>query len=535
MGFGMDAKRVLVTDNLSSKGIEIFKKTPGIETVVDHEITAERLKEIIGQFDALVIRSRTKVTADIIEAAGRLKVIGRAGSGLDNVDVPSATKRGIAVMNTPGGNTVTTAEHALALLLAMTRNIPQATASMKEGKWEKKRFQGRELFNKTLGVIGMGNIGTVVADRAKGLKMNVIVHDPFLTPERARRREVELVGLDELFARSDYITIHVPLNETTHHLIDAEAFSKMKNGVMIVHCARGGIVDEEALLEALRSGKVRGAALDVFEKEPPGKTPLIEMDNVICTPHLGASTEEAQVNVAVAVAEQIVDYLLHGIIRNTVNVPAVSPEMVSVLRPYLALAERLGSLYSQMYKEPIKEVVLDYTGELAEYDTRPLTVAALKGLLTPIREAQSVNYINAPVIAEELGIRISESRARRETNAASKISLTVRTGAQQTVLAGAVFGPEGPPRLVRLNDYLFEAFLEGHILVMENLDRPGIIGAIGLLLGENNINIASFHLGREKAGGKAVAFINVDTPLSKDVLKKASQLPHILSVKQITL
>ncbi len=531
----MENKRVLVTDNLSQKGIEVFKKTPGIETVVDHEISSEQLQETIGQFDALVIRSRTKVTADIIDAADRLKVIGRAGSGLDNVDITAATKRGIAVMNTPGGNTITTAEHALALLLALSRNIPQATASMKAGKWEKKKFQGRELFNKTLGIIGMGNIGTVVADRAKGLKMNVIVYDPFVTPERARRKEVELVSLDELYARSDYITIHVPLNEDTRHMINAEAFSKMKDGVMIVHCARGGIVDETALLEALRSGKVRGAALDVFEKEPPGKHPLLEMENVIATPHLGASTEEAQVNVAVAIAEQIVDYLLRGIIRNTVNVPPVSPEMAKVLRPYLNLAERLGSLYSQMYKEPIKEAVIEYTGDLADYDTRPLTVAVLKGLLEPVLEAQSVNYINAPVIAEELGIRTSETRTRREINAGSKIALTVRTATQETLLAGAVFGAEGPPRLVRLNNYIFEAILEGQILVMENLDRPGIVGAIGCLLGENAINIASFHLGREKAGGRAVAFINVDHPVPKELLKKALQLPNVLSVKQITL
>jgi len=531
----MADKKVLVTDNLSAKGIQIFKKAPGIETVVDNEISAERLKETIGQFDALVIRSRTKVTADIINAGDRLKVVGRAGTGLDNVDVKAATKRGIAVMNTPGGNTITTAEHALSLLLALSRNIPQATASMKAGKWEKKKFEGRELFNKTLGVIGMGNIGSVVADRGKGLKMNVIVYDPYVTPERAGKKEVELVSLDELLARSDYITIHTPLNKDTRHLINGEAFSKMKDGVMLIQCARGGIVDEEALLVALRSGKVKGAALDVFEKEPPGQHPLLEMENVICTPHLGASTEEAQENVAIAVAEQIVDYLLKGIIRNAANVPSVSPEMIAVLKPYLCLSENLGSLYSQMHKEPIKEVGVDYTGELAEYDTRPLTVAILKGLMDPVLEVESVNYINAPLIAEELGITICESKTRRDVNFTNKISLTVRTASQETLLVGAIFGAEGPPRLVRMNNYLFEAFLEGTILVMENVDRPGTIGAIGVLLGENKINIARFHLGREKEGGKAVAFINVDNPVSDEVLKKASQLPNILSVRQITL
>jgi D-3-phosphoglycerate dehydrogenase len=531
----MADKRVLVTDSLSAKGIEIFKKTAGIETVVDHEISPEKLKETIGQFDALVIRSRTKVTANIINAGDRLKVVGRAGSGLDNVDVQAATKRGIAVMNTPGGNTITTAEHALCLLLALSRHIPQATASIKAGKWEKKKFEGRELFNKTLGIIGMGNIGSVVADRAKGLKMNVIAYDPYLTPERAHKKEVELVSLDELLARSDYITVHTPLNKDTRHLINGEAFSKMKDGVMIINCARGGILDEEALLEALRSGKVKGAALDVFEKEPPGEHPLLGMDNVICTPHLGASTEEAQENVAIAVAEQIVDYLVKGVIRNAVNVPSVSPEMIGILGPYLRLSENLGSLYSQMYKEPIREVVVNYTGELAEYDNQPLTVALLKGLMDPVREQQTINYINAPLIAEELGITISESRTRRDVNYTNKISLTVRTASHETLLVGAVFGTEGTPRLVRMNNYLFETFLEGTILVMENEDRPGTVGAIGVLLGENNINIARFNLGRDKEGGKAIAFINIDNPVSQKVLKKASQLPNILSVRQITL
>jgi len=526
--------RVLVTDNLSPRAVEIFQKAGGIETVVDNEISAEGLMKSLKDFDALVVRSRTKVTAQLIEKADRLKVIGRAGSGLDNIDAAAATKRGIAVMNTPGGNTVTTAEHALSLLFALTRSVPQATASVKAGKWEKNKFQGRELFNKTLGIIGYGNIGSVVADRAKGMMMNVIIHDPFVTEDVARKKGIESVSLDELLKRSDYITVHTPLNKSTRHLINAAAFAKMKDGVMVVNCARGGIIEEQALCDALASGKVLGAALDVFETEPPGKSPLLEMPNVICTPHLGASTLEAQENVAIAVAEQIVDFLLKGIARNAVNVPSVSPEILPLLRPYIRLCERLGSAYAQMASDPVEEVRIEFSGDLAEYDSRPLTVAMLKGLLSASRE-ETVNYVNAPVIAESLGIRVTESKSKRDVNFTNKISAVFCGKGKETLLVGALFAKEGPPRLVRLNDYFLEAILEGNILAMENEDKPGTIGRIGLLLGENNINIAGFHLGRQQQGGRAVAFINVDNPVPQEVLEKASRLPHILSVKQISL
>jgi D-3-phosphoglycerate dehydrogenase / 2-oxoglutarate reductase len=531
----MNSYRVLVTDNLSAKGVEILQRTPGIETVVDNEITADGLRKSLKDFDALVVRSRTKLTADLIEAAERLKVVGRAGTGLDNIDLEAATKRGIAVMNTPGGNTVTTAEHAISLLLSLTRNVPQASASIKTGKWEKKKFQGRELANKTLGVLGMGKVGAVVADRAKGLKMHVIAYDPYLSVETAQKKGVEAVSFDALLCRSDYVTIHVPLNDSTHHLVGAEAFSKMKDGVMLVHCARGGIVDEQALLEALKSGKVAGDALDVFETEPPGQSPLIALDNVICTPHLGASTTEAQENVAVAVAEQIVDFLLRGLIRNAVNVPSVSKESLAVLRPYIRLCEKMGNLYSQMSPGPIDEVRAEYSGELADHDTRPLTLALLKGLLEPMREVETVNYVNAPLIAEERGIRVSEAKTRQDVNFTNKVSIQFCSGSKENCLVGAVFGNQGPPRLVRMNQYYVEAILEGNILVMENLDKPGTIGAIGVLLGQNHINIAGFHLGRDQQGGQAVAFINVDAPVPREVLEEASRLPNILSVRQITL
>ncbi len=531
----MSSYRVLVTDNLSPKGVEIFRNTPGIETVVDNEISAEGLAESLKDFDALVVRSRTKLTADLIEKADRLKVVGRAGTGLDNIDIEAATKRGIAVMNTPGGNTVTTAEHALSLLFSLTRNVPQASASMKAGKWEKKKFQGRELFHKTLGVLGLGQIGSVVADRAKGLKMDVIAYDPYLTAELAHKKGVEAVTIDELLARADYITVHVPLNKSTHHLLNADAFSKMKDGVMLVHCARGGIIDEQALLEALKSGKVAGAALDVFETEPPGESPLLALDNVICTPHLGASTAEAQENVAVAVAEQIADYLTKGLIRNAVNVPSVSKESLALLRPYIRLCERMGSLYTQMSPGPVEEVRVEYSGNLADHESRPLTVALLKGLLAPMREEETVNYVNAPLIAEDQGIRVTEGTTKRDVTFTNKVTIYLRSGSREDCLVGAVFGKEGPPRLVRMNQYFGEAILEGNMLIMENLDKPGIVGAIGVLLGENKINIAGFHLGRDEQGGKAVAFINVDAPVPKEVLEKASKLPNILSVKYITL
>lgn len=531
----MGSYRVLVTDNLSPKGVEIFKNTPGIETVVDNEISAEELAKTLKDFDALVVRSRTKLTPELIEKADRLKVVGRAGTGLDNVDIDAATKRGIAVMNTPGGNTVTTAEHALSMLFSLTRNVPQASASLKAGKWEKKKFQGRELYRKTLGVLGLGQIGSVVADRAKGLRMDVIAYDPYLTAEIAEKKGVEGVSLDELLARSDYITVHVPLNKSTRYLLNGEAFAKMKDGVMLVHCARGGIVDEQALLEALKSGKVAGAALDVFETEPPGENPLLALDNVIGTPHLGASTAEAQENVAVAVAEQIADYLTKGLIRNAVNVPSVDKESLSLLRPYIRLCERLGSLYAQMSSGPVEEVRAEYSGRLADHEPRPLTVALLKGLLEPMREEETVNYVNAPGIADDMGIRVTESMTRQDVNFTNKVSIYLRSGSKEDCLVGAVFGKDGPPRLVRMNQYFGEAILEGNMLIMENLDKPGIIGAIGVLLGENKINIAGFHLGRDQEGGKAVAFINVDAPVPKEVLKKASELPNILSVKQITL
>ncbi|RLC20421.1 MAG: phosphoglycerate dehydrogenase, partial [Deltaproteobacteria bacterium] len=390
--------KVLVSDAMSEVGIKLFQETPGIEVDVNTDLTPEELKGINGQYDGLAIRSATRVTADIIAAADKLKVIGRAGIGLDNVDIPAASQRGIVVMNTPEGNTITTAEHAIALMMAVSRNIPQATASLKEGKWEKKKLKGRELHNKILGLVGSGHIGRIVADRAKGMKMKVIVYDPYITPETLEKLDLEPVSFDELLKRADYITIHTPKTDETTNMFNRDTLSRMKKGAMLINCARGGIVNEADLYDALESGQLAGAALDVFEKEPPGKIRLMELSNFICTPHLGASTGEAQDNVAKDVAGQIIAYLLHGTVKNAVNVPSISSELMGVLRPYVTLLERMGSLQTQLADSAILETRVDYAGTVTEYDVSPLTTAMLKGLLTPILK-DDVNFVNAPYIA----------------------------------------------------------------------------------------------------------------------------------------
>jgi D-3-phosphoglycerate dehydrogenase len=525
--------KVLISDNISPQGIEILKRVPEIEVDIKTKLSNEELKEIIKDYDGLIIRSGTKVTAEIIDAATNLKVIGRAGIGVDNVDIGEATKKGIVVMNTPGGNNITTAEHAISLLLSLTRNIPQATTSLKSGKWEKGKFIGCEICNKTLGVIGIGNIGSIVADRALGLKMNVIAYDPYISQESASKIGVELVSLDELFKRSHFITIHVPITEETRHLIDREAFNKMRDRVMIINCARGGIIDEEALYEAIVSGKVAGAALDVFEKEPPGDNPLLKLNNVICTPHLGASTDEAQINVAIAVAEQVVDYLVNGIIKNAVNVPSVSGEILKVLKPYIDLAEKLGSFQVQISKGGLEEISVEYSGEVSKYNVAPITLSLLKGLLSPIL-GEGVNYVNAPIIAKERGIRVIESKRSEVEDFASLITTKVRTKNEENIIAGAIFGKRDP-RIVRIDDFFLEAIPEGYILVIHNIDKPGVIGNIGTTLGKNSINIAGFQLGREKIGGKAISLLHVDSSVPKKVIEEIKKLPNIISVIQVKL
>lgn len=525
--------RVLVSDNLAEVGIKIFEEAPGIEVDVDTGLTPEELRGVIGQYEALVIRSATKVTADIIEAAHRLRVIGRAGIGLDNVDIPAASARGIVVMNAPEGNTITTAEHAIALLLALARNIPQATASLKEGKWEKKKLQGRELYNKTLGLVGAGHIGRIVGDRAKGLKMKVIVYDPYIKPETIEKLDFEPVSFDELLARADFITIHTPKTNETTNMFNRKTFSKMKDGAMLINCARGGIVNEDDLFDALKSGKLGGAALDVFEKEPPGKIKLMELPNFICTPHLGASTKEAQENVARIIAEQVVAYLLHGTVINAVNVPSISAELMSTLRPYVILVERLGLLQAQLTDSAITEVHVSYSGTVAQFDVTPLTTALLKGILThAIKDA--VNFVNAPILAKSRGIKVIESKSETSDDFASLVRVTVKNLEGENIVAGTIFGKKFP-RILRINNFYLEAIPEGHNLLIHSRDIPGVIGTIGTTLGKNNVNIARMQVGEEKSKQQNIIFLATSTPADESVLEQLRSLEHVFSVRKIEL
>lgn len=524
--------KVLVSDSISPKGIEILKKA-GLEVDVKTGLKPEELKKEISKYNALIVRSATKVTSDIISAAENLKVIGRAGSGLDNVDKDAATKRGIVVMNTPGGNTITTAEHTIALLVSMARQIPQARASMKAGRWEKKKFMGVELYNKTLGIIGFGNIGTHVARMAHGIGMNVIAYDPFLNEERAKNLGVKVVELDELIKKSDFITIHTPLTKETKGLINAGRIAQMKEGVRLINSARGGIIDEKALYDALKSGKVAAAALDVFEKEPPEGSPLLELDNVVCTPHLGAASEEAQENVAIAVAEQVVDYLIYGTIRNAVNFPSVSADLLPKLQPYINLAERMGSFLSQSFDGGINEIIVEYRGEVTELKLEPITIAVLKNILTPILE-ETVNFVNAPFIARERGIEVKEITSADAGDYHSMLTVKIRAGNKENSVTGILQGKQYP-RIIRVDNFAIEVVPEGEMLVLSNIDKPGVIGNIGTLLGKNNINIARMQFGREKPEGRAISVVSIDTPVSDEILSEIKKLPNVLSVKQIHL
>ncbi|MBI5885735.1 MAG: phosphoglycerate dehydrogenase [Deltaproteobacteria bacterium] len=526
--------KVLISDSMSARAVEVLKAAPGVTVDVITGLKPDELKQKIKDYHAIVVRSATKVTAEILEAAENLKVVGRAGTGVDNVDVNAATKKGVVVMNTPGGNTVTTAEHAVAMMVALARKIPQATASMKRGEWEKKKYEGTELTGKTLGILGVGNIGAVVASRAIGLHMNVIAYDPFISAEAADKLGVGLVALDELYRKSDFISIHVPLLNETKNLVNAEAFAKMKKGVKLINCARGGIVNEADLAEAVRSKQVSGAALDVFEKEPPAAdNPLLAMEEVILTPHLGASTFEAQENVAIAVAEQIVDYLVNGTVRNAVNVPSVPGELLAALGPYISLGEKLGSFQGQILTGGIEEITVEYSGEVVNYDVAPITIACIKGLLDQVLDTY-VNFVNAPFVAKERGIKVIETKTSRATDFASSITIKVRTKGGENIVEGALFGKK-EPRLVRIDKFVIDAVPEGYLLLLHNEDKPGVIGNVGTLLAASNVNIARLHLGRQTVGAEAVSIWSVDTPLPKGLLEKLVKLPHMISARVIEL
>ncbi len=524
-------KKVLISDTLSKEGIEILKKAQGIEVDVMTNLTKEELRGVIKEYDGLVIRSATKVTADIIEAADRLKVVGRAGIGLDNVDAPAASKRGIVVMNTPGGNTITTAEHAIAMMLSLARKIPQATGSMKAGKWEKSAFMGAEVYNKTLGVVGIGRVGSIVANRAQGLKMNVLAFDPFLSPEAAEKMGITLVSFEKLLEEADFITVHTPLTSETRNLINRETIGKMKKGVFIINCARGGIVNENDLKEALVSKKVAGAALDVFEEEPTKNRELLALDSVIATPHLGASTDEAQRNVAIAIAQQVADYFTKGEIRNAVNFPSVSGEILNLIRPYLTLAEKMGLFLSQTVKGGIEVAEIEYSGDILDYPVEPVTIAFIKGLLTPILK-ETVNYINAPLIAKERGIKVVESRSTELKDYKSMIAVRMKTAQEQGFTAGTIFS-QSDFRIVRIDKFTLDVIPEGNMIVLYNYDKPGVIGNIGTTLGNNNVNIARLHLSRQQVDGQALVVLTTDGQVPEEVLQKLKALPNVISVIQL--
>jgi D-3-phosphoglycerate dehydrogenase len=525
------APKVLISDALSAAAVQIFKDR-GIEVDFQPNLgkDKDKLAEIIDGFDGLAIRSATKVTAKLLEKTKSLKVIGRAGIGVDNVDIPAATARGIIVMNTPFGNSITTAEHAITLMLSLARQIPEADASTRAGKWEKNKFLGMEIFSKTLGIIGCGNIGSIVADRAIGLKMRVIAYDPYLSAERALQLGVEKVELDELWRRADVITLHTPLTDNTRSIVNAKTLAAMKKGVRLINCARGELVDEAALCEALKSGHVAGAALDVFREEPATQSCLFGLPNVVCTPHLGASTMEAQENVALQVAEQMSDYLLRGAITNAVNFPSISAEEAPKLKPFIALAEKLGSFAGQLTETGLSRVQITYEGLVAQMNTRALTSAAIAGLLRPM--LQDVNVVSAPIIAKDRGIVIEETRREAAGDYESLITVTVATDRQSRHVSGTVFA-DGRPRIVNIKGIRMDAEFGPSMIYITNLDKPGFIGKFSSTLGDAGINIATFHVGRESAGGDAIALIEIDGELSSDLLAKVRALPQVQQAKPL--
>ncbi len=521
--------KVLIADKLSPQAIDVFKQR-GVEADVKTGLTPEELLKIAGEYEGIAVRSATKITKDVLAAAKKLKVVGRAGIGVDNVDVPAATASGVVVMNTPFGNSVTTAEHTISLMMSLARQIPEANASTHAGKWEKNKFMGVELSGKTLGLIGCGNIGGIVADRAQGLKMKVIAYDPFLSKERAEAMNLEKVELDTLLERADFITLHTPLTETTKNILNKNTLKMCKKGVRIINCARGGLINEADLKAALESGQVAGAALDVFEEEPAKSNPLFGMANVVCTPHLGASTNEAQENVAVQVAEQMADYLTTGAVTNALNIPSMSAEDAKALKPYLTLVDQLGSFAGQLTEHGLKKIEIEYDGKASLLNTKPLTAVLLKGLLTPL--VAGVNMVNAPIIAKERGIEVSTISHERAGDYSTLVRVTVTTDRRTRTVAATLFA--GEARIVEVNGTKLEAGLGSRMLYVNNDDKPGFIGSLGTVLGKAGINIAYFHLGRNTAGSEAVALVEVDQDIPAGLMEEISKMPSVKQAKLLT-
>ncbi|HKJ05268.1 MAG TPA: phosphoglycerate dehydrogenase [Geopsychrobacteraceae bacterium] len=528
------AMKVLVADRLSQPGLEIFEQADDIELVYQPDLAHEQLLEAVADVDALVVRSGTHLTAEVFSRAAKLRVVGRAGIGMENMDIAAANRKGLVVMNTPFGSAITSAEHTIAMLMAMARNIPQASSSIRQGEWRKDRFQGVEISGKTLGVIGAGKIGRLVIERALGLRMRILVYDPYLSSDAVQQMGAAQVDLKELQSQADFISLHIPLNPETDNLVDARFLSRLKPGCRIINCAQGGLIDESALAEAIRVGHIAGAALDVFSKEPPpADTPLLQMEQVICTPHLRAASTDAQVNVALQIAQQVVDFLQHGIIVNALNVPSVSADLLKEVRPYLDLAERMGHFIEQYCAFGLETVTVEYSGGIVDYPTESMTSAFLKGLLSPML-GDDVNYVNAPLLAQERGIKITETRSKTAEEFASMIRVRVTGKSGEHSICGALFGRDDY-RLVRIDDYPVEAVPAGHLLVLRNQDQPGVIGGVGQILAGAGVNIAMMYLSRRKINGKAISLIGLDSTVSAQVMEQLESIDGVISAILVTL
>lgn len=524
--------KILVSDALSEEGLKVFKDCKEFSVDVKTDLKPDALKEIIKDYDALVVRSATKVTKEIIQAAQKLKVIGRAGVGLDNVDLEAATQKGIIVMNTPAGNTISTAEHTFSMILTLSRNIAQANASMKKGEWKRSKFMGVELYNKVLGIVGFGRIGSEVAKRALSFGMKVLAYDPFLSASVAEKIGVQIAELNQILKESDYITVHTPLTDETRHMISDKEFALMKKSARVINCARGGIIDEAALAKAVKEGKIAGAAMDVFENEPlSADNELLKLDNVITTPHLGASTEEAQINVAIEVAEIVRDALLGRGIRNAANYPSLEAEVSKILNPYINLGEKLGMFAAQLVEGRFEELVINYSGEITKYDLTPVTLALAKGVLTPILK-ETVNFINAVSLCKERGIKLRESKSAQEGEFVNLIQLEIKTDKETKSIFGTLSSNK-QPRIVKIDDYYLELYPIGEMVFIRNWDKPGLIGSLGTFMGKNGINIAAMTFGRDKPGGKAISVLNVDSQVGPEIQDKIRELENILTVKVI--